>query len=220
MPAGHAHGSWAGAWAVWAVARARAACPLQNGLQPAALEPAAIQQRLAAPALSWSSGLGGGCSVMQDRYRGVATVAAAPLPLGSNDGATQNLDQHTGKQLEGGSSGPGQPDWRSHVRSQFSIRPSLLSPLYSAYQAEQQRHQRASITSRLLDAHSLLASEVDGLDPTQVKLARRTASPPVAHTMRGISFVKWGVVCRQKSLPTLSLSSCKEMLAARYKRRD
>jgi hypothetical protein len=35
-------------------------------------------------------------------------------------------------------------------------------------QEEKAKHERAAITAQLLQAHTLLAAEVDGLDPMQV----------------------------------------------------
>jgi hypothetical protein len=66
------------------------------------------------------------------------------------------------------SQGTGDGDWRSAVRTQFSIRPSLLSPLYPAYRQEQAHEARRQLLRKLLEAHSLLANEIDGLDEVQV----------------------------------------------------
>jgi hypothetical protein len=59
-------------------------------------------------------------------------------------------------------------DWRKALRTQFSIRPSLLSPLYPAYRQEQAHEARRQLLRKLLEAHTLLANEIDGLDEVQV----------------------------------------------------
>jgi len=61
------------------------------------------------------------------------------------------------------------PTWVDHTHTQFSIRPSLLSPTYYAYNQEQQRHNRRDLVSRLLQAHTLLSKELDGYDSHQIE---------------------------------------------------
>mmetsp|Transcript_20939 Transcript_20939/g.45806 ORF Transcript_20939/g.45806 Transcript_20939/m.45806 type:complete len:387 (-) Transcript_20939:342-1502(-) len=60
------------------------------------------------------------------------------------------------------------PSWSQSVNSAFSLRPSSLSPLHNVYQQELLRSERRQLLHNLLKAHSLLASEVDGLDDAQV----------------------------------------------------
>ncbi|KAF5827270.1 ribosomal protein S9/S16-domain-containing protein [Dunaliella salina] len=67
--------------------------------------------------------------------------------------------------------------WTSHTKTRFSIRPSLLSPLYSAYRKDLDRHDRRQLISRLLVAHMMLARELEGFDVNQVLgMARDHAS--------------------------------------------
>ena len=63
--------------------------------------------------------------------------------------------------------------WQAHTNSRFSIRPSYLSPLYGAYRLEQARSERRELVRNLLDAHSYLVEEVDGVDDVQIKRAAR-----------------------------------------------
>ncbi len=59
-------------------------------------------------------------------------------------------------------------DWRQHTRTKFSVRPSLLSPLFSTYLLEIRKDHRRTTLSHLLEAHKLLSAEIEGLDAPQV----------------------------------------------------
>ncbi|KAL6761383.1 ribosomal protein S9/S16-domain-containing protein [Haematococcus lacustris] len=74
-------------------------------------------------------------------------------------------------------------DWTTTVRASFSIRPSLLSPLYAQYASEQQRCQRRQLIMRLLEAHTVLATEVDAVDPSQIEVTARQR----ADSLRGLA---------------------------------
>lgn len=59
-------------------------------------------------------------------------------------------------------------DWTTHRNVQFSIRPSLLSPLYATYRQEQDLQATRTLTSHLITAHQILKEEHDGYDQEQV----------------------------------------------------
>lgn len=60
-------------------------------------------------------------------------------------------------------------NWTQATHSRFSIKPSVLSPLYSTYRKEQERAERRQLVTKLLEAHSLLASDIEGYDASQVR---------------------------------------------------
>lgn len=84
-----------------------------------------------------------------------ASPAVAPAPSGS--------DRSKG-------SGPQQQqktDWTEHTRKRFTIKPSVLSPLYATYTQEQSREAQRNLLTQLISAHTLLAQDIDGFDPSQ-----------------------------------------------------
>lgn len=63
--------------------------------------------------------------------------------------------------------------WRQATNPTFAIRPSFLSPLFSSYQRETEAEERRQLLLNLLRAHSILASDVDGLDEVQIGRSTR-----------------------------------------------
>ena len=58
-------------------------------------------------------------------------------------------------------------DWTEHSHTQFSIRPSFLSPLHTAYKLQEQRELRRKLCLELLRAHHELSKETEGIDESQ-----------------------------------------------------
>mmetsp|Transcript_7794 Transcript_7794/g.20734 ORF Transcript_7794/g.20734 Transcript_7794/m.20734 type:complete len:388 (-) Transcript_7794:682-1845(-) len=82
--------------------------------------------------------------------------------------AQAQLRPPPGSPLQDNSTQGEQECWTSHTKTRFSIRPSLLSPLYSVYRKDLDRHDRRQLISKLLEAHMLLARELEGFDVNQV----------------------------------------------------
>ncbi len=136
-------------------------------------QPQQSPQELAACSCSACSTGAARCASWQSCGRGMATVAPPAASTSSDLHAAEVDPQAPQRGARRSSQAQHQhhrppEDWTQHTRTQFSIRPSLLSPLYSTYQGERRKEQRRQLISNLLDAHMLLSSEVDGLDAVQV----------------------------------------------------
>jgi hypothetical protein len=91
-------------------------------------------------------------------------AAAAAVPASAQTPASS---QEAGSR-QGQNRSEGPSSWMEHTRSQFSIRPSVLSPVFYTYNEEQQSHVRRELLHKMLDAHKLLSREIDGFDEHQV----------------------------------------------------
>jgi hypothetical protein len=72
------------------------------------------------------------------------------------------------QQQQSPSAGQQEQDWTQLTQPRFSIRPSLLSPLYTAFRKEQELHAHKQLIMRLMEAHMLLSKDVEGYDSSQV----------------------------------------------------
>ena len=61
----------------------------------------------------------------------------------------------------------GGSDWTEHSQTEFSIRPSYMSPLHATYKLQEQRELRRKLTLELLRAHHELSKETEGIDESQ-----------------------------------------------------
>lgn len=98
------------------------------------------------------------------RAGGVCAMAEQQLATTSSSVSDWPMQQAAQASTAASTSG----DWTTRVTEQFSVQPSYFSPLYATYRLHAEKDIRRQLAAKLLQVHSDLANEVEGLDAAQI----------------------------------------------------